>query len=531
MAPYCCTAPGEPGRCSQAAFALPATLLDKRGKKQYAAVTLLMMGDGYLPGALMLARSLREASPRLAAEIDLVCMVTPDVSAQARTDLATEFDVVDPVDYIAIDPRRVPHPKSEVRPVYARTFTKLRCLAYAQYAKVLLLDADMVAVRPEVFALFAMDPPAAVFFGCLRPFMAPQFADHVAAYCPQVSHGETIPAALFADKACRNVPRGSGRDGDKRVFIGVETSIALLAPSATDLAAMRQTLEADAKSQGPPKYAGDTTLLSEAFEGRWRAMDMRFLGRWTSPALRPEVFTIDMYGSEGKPWDVARMDAKQAAAMRAYPDVAFWLASFERAYRDTFAKRCRHPALRALANAGERLQKITPTMSMAKGGDARSAWHFFDADRSFVDALPVSEYRYRLDNALNVRARDNNFVAKLVRYLTHDAEREVARLEYLHYQPASPHRDKQHVHHIARTLFDEIERNDFEGHNPRGRAMDYLRFDVLAMMAHIRDHFPKRPTPRPPKFLAGGRPELKLDIENIKNKFGRYYTSKSDRSG
>ena len=239
---YCCPkgeGEGE-GKCSPASFPLPATLLDARKKKQYAAVTLLMLGDGYLPGALMLARSLREASPRLASEIDLVCMVTPDVSAAARLDLATEFDVVDAVDYIAIPEARVPH-RPAVRPVYARTFTKLHCLRYARYRKVLMLDADMVVVRPELFALFALEPPAAVFFGCLRPFMAPQFADYIAQTCSRVAHGELIPRELFEDKACRRVPRGTGRDGDKRVYIGVETSIALLRPDAADLAAMLAT--------------------------------------------------------------------------------------------------------------------------------------------------------------------------------------------------------------------------------------------------------------------------------------------------
>ena len=327
-------------------------------------VTLLMMGDGYLPGALMLAHSLREASPHLSAEVDLVCMVTPDVSALARADLQTVFDVVVQVDYLSIPEARVPH-RPAVRPVYAKTFTKLHCLGLGGYKKVLLMDADMVVVRPEVFALFNMACPAAVFFGCLRPFMAPQFADHMTHYCPRITHGELIPRDLFEDKTCDRVPRGRGKgtkginDSDKRVYVGVETSIALLEPNATDLAAMRATLAADATSSGPPKYSGDTTLLSEYYEGRWRAMDMRFLGRWTNPKLRPEVFTVDLYGTEGKPWtgieggDAGDIVSKAAlrTSLREYPDVAFWLTVFKRAWRTTLSKRCKHPALRALTAA------------------------------------------------------------------------------------------------------------------------------------------------------------------------------------
>ena len=137
----------------------------------------------------------------------------------------------------------------------------------------------------------------------------------------------------------------------KRVYIGVETSIALLAPDATDLAAMRATLERDAASHTPPKYAGDTTLLSEAYEGRWRSIDMRFLGRWTNPTLRPEVFTVDMYGSDGKPWDIVGMGPAHGAELRSYPDAAYWLDQFKRAHKRTFAKTCKHPAMTALAKS------------------------------------------------------------------------------------------------------------------------------------------------------------------------------------
>ena len=365
MAPaYCC--PSKNGandssdhidlRCSPAAFLLPATLLDARGKKRYAVVTLLMRGDAYLPGCLLLARSLREVSPGLSAQVDIVCMVTPDVSQVARADLKTEFDSVIEVPYMSLPEARIAH-RPDVRPVYARTFTKLNCLNLLQYNKILLMDADMVVVRPEIYSLFALEPPAAVFFGCLRQFMESQFADHISYYCPLLTHGELIPKTLFEDKACRRVPRQSYSNNtraskqDKRVYIGVETSIVLLEPNVADLGAMKATMAADAASTGPPKYAGDTTLMSEAYEGRWRAMDMRFLGRWTNPTLRPEVFTVDLYGTEGKPWDIVHMDAAKVAAMRTYPDVGYWLKKFKQA---RFDKTCKHSTISSLYSGFEK---------------------------------------------------------------------------------------------------------------------------------------------------------------------------------
>ena len=344
---YCCPGPDSNNQpCSPATFALPATLRDATGKKQYAIVTLLMLGDKYLLGALMLAKSLRDASPHLSKDVDIVCMITPDVSTLARADLLTQFDRVEQVDYITHPEDRIRHGSAAVRRVYARTFTKLRCLDAdfeRRYRKILMLDADLLVVRPEIFTLFELEPPAAVFFGCLRPFFEPQFKDHIETYCPRLHHGELVPRDLFADKSCARVPKARQpiEEGNKRIYVGMETSLVLLAPRAADLATMQRALARDAIQKGQKRYNGDTSLLSETYEGRWRSVDMRFLGRWTNPTLRPEVFTIDLYGSQGKPWDVGSLPE-----LRAYPDVAYWLKVYRKSYRVVFSKTCSHPALK-----------------------------------------------------------------------------------------------------------------------------------------------------------------------------------------
>jgi hypothetical protein len=46
-----------------------------------------MLGDGYLPGALLVGAQLRALAPG----IDRICMVTHDVSARARAELAKVF--------------------------------------------------------------------------------------------------------------------------------------------------------------------------------------------------------------------------------------------------------------------------------------------------------------------------------------------------------------------------------------------------------------------------------------------------------
>ena len=58
---------------------------------RYAWVTLVMCGDSYAPGAIATGQSL--LLTRTCA--DLICMVTPDVSAAARAALSTVWQVVE----------------------------------------------------------------------------------------------------------------------------------------------------------------------------------------------------------------------------------------------------------------------------------------------------------------------------------------------------------------------------------------------------------------------------------------------------
>ena len=64
--------------------------------KRCAFVHLVMKGDSYTPGALVSAYSLRLTG----TSAQLVCMVTPDVSADARKRLSVVFDKVVEVPYL-----------------------------------------------------------------------------------------------------------------------------------------------------------------------------------------------------------------------------------------------------------------------------------------------------------------------------------------------------------------------------------------------------------------------------------------------
>lgn len=124
-----------------------------------------MLGDSYVPGALVLASSLRQAGSRAAR----VVLVSPDVSAGARADLLTVFDEVIEVPIIeghAVHQewKRYTKGQGAAPAMYQwidKSFTKAHLLGLTQYRRVCLLDADMLCVSPPD-GIFQLAAPAGI---------------------------------------------------------------------------------------------------------------------------------------------------------------------------------------------------------------------------------------------------------------------------------------------------------------------------------------------------------------------------------
>ncbi|KAL5598968.1 hypothetical protein BROUX41_003713 [Berkeleyomyces rouxiae] len=115
----------------------------------------LLTNDSYLPGALVLAHSLRDAG----SSKQLAVLVTPDtVSADAIAQLRTIYDYI-------IEVPRVSNPNARNLALMQRTdlhsaLTKIMLWKQTQFSKIVYIDADVVAVRaPD--ELFALDVPFA----------------------------------------------------------------------------------------------------------------------------------------------------------------------------------------------------------------------------------------------------------------------------------------------------------------------------------------------------------------------------------
>ncbi|KAF2024950.1 nucleotide-diphospho-sugar transferase [Setomelanomma holmii] len=115
----------------------------------------LLMSDSYLPGAAVLAHSLRDAGTKK----KLAVLITLDtLSADTITQMKTLYDYLIPVERI-----RNPSPANLFimgRPDLSFAFTKIALWRQTQFRKIVYLDADVVALR-ALDELFDIEAPFA----------------------------------------------------------------------------------------------------------------------------------------------------------------------------------------------------------------------------------------------------------------------------------------------------------------------------------------------------------------------------------
>lgn len=288
--------------------------------KKLAIFTLIFGGDSYLPGVLLLGSSIRKSNPVNAKKISLCCMVTKDVSKTARDIISKVYDRVIDVEYLQIDPDLIRHKNKETRIIYSKTFTKLRCLEFIEYEKILFLDADTLVLKDEIFSLFNLNTPACVFMGgniISRDYFKSKkdfnlFQKQFCNYNNKQLHGNLIPY----NKNVNEKTTGG---------LNIETSLILLKPDIR-LVNERDKFLKIIESKNI-KIAADTEMISRMFKNKIYAIEPRFFGRWQNPNEHKELVLLDLYGFLGKPWNINVMKD-----LITWPDVVFWWMMYAEIY-------------------------------------------------------------------------------------------------------------------------------------------------------------------------------------------------------
>ena len=134
----------------------PTDMINSDGTKNYAYVTLVMLGDLYVSAAIVLAYSLR----KLNTKADLVVLVTPDVSESGKKVLGMFFDKIKEINYVTVPNWRTK--KQSHRKYLELVFTKFHLFELTEYKKVLLIDADALVLKYPNH-LFSLKAPAGCF--------------------------------------------------------------------------------------------------------------------------------------------------------------------------------------------------------------------------------------------------------------------------------------------------------------------------------------------------------------------------------
>jgi glycogenin glucosyltransferase len=298
----------------------------KRDKTaQFAFVTFLMLNDSYLPGALALAYALRKQH----TTADLVCLVTEDITPDARYALEVVFDHVVDVEKIF-----VPHKRRQQRQDRPYYFTRINALRLGRngdlgfsYEKIVSLDADVLPLK-NYDSLFSLETPAGILneqkshfieSDADKQYVSPEDLERTGKWkwhqiydkiCP---HGHKIPKEI------------TDRVKDDPANMGLNGSLFVLKPSMQDFQDILEEI----------RRPDIQTLVGDLFD--WPDMQyltMRWSGEWTSVDVRFSSFNgypklSVLWGTHYagfKPWYVKK--EKAMARYARYDDFQLWFREY-----------------------------------------------------------------------------------------------------------------------------------------------------------------------------------------------------------
>lgn len=290
--------------------------------KRYAIITLLMINDSYLSGLIMLAQSIKRFN--IPNNIDLVCMVTKDINIKTINILKLFYKVYI-VEYIELPADYINLRDEKIKLIYAKTFTKIHCMKYIEYDKIVLIDADMLVIKESFFNIFNYEAPAGVYHGLTDDY----HRNILLEYMDAPINNKMYDKKIFNNNFGRNIIiEYKGVKKPLEFIRGVETSICLLKPDINDYNNMLNMI----KSAKPKIYKSDTTLLNVYFlkkYGSWYHLDYNYLGRWSHNENDRKIIVIDYYGA--KPWDINHFKTGWA-----YPQHRLWFRTYKDFYENIF---------------------------------------------------------------------------------------------------------------------------------------------------------------------------------------------------
>lgn len=291
---------------------------------EYAIVNLLMISDDYLIGCITLAQSIRQF--KKSKKVDLICMVTPDISKDAINELSNFYDRVISIEYIEIASSKIKHSQESVKNIYAKAFSKINCLQFTEYKKVLMMDVDMLVVNKRFFRIFKVNTPAAPYIGCLVFYKKDILEIYKKEYS-ELKHGSRVPNKYYNINPNELYQKYNIKN---MAPIGIESTIFLVEPNLDDLNSLKTIVKS-----GLGYYKSEANLLHEYYKYKLHHIDMKYVGRWENPDINPKIYVMDLYGFYGKPWQTNKINE-----LIKYDDTKYWIKKYKEYYEYKFKDTC-----------------------------------------------------------------------------------------------------------------------------------------------------------------------------------------------
>lgn len=253
-------------------------------RERYAHVSLLMAGDAYLPGCLVVGAALRW---HVQSRASLVCLVDESVSTEARTMLGAVYDRV------LVVPRLRAHedsyPSDLLSDAYRDVYTKLHIFdgALLPYERITFIDADLLPLRCFDH-LFTVPAPAAVIES-VHPTSQYAYVQHMHG----VRHGAPVPPAILEVSS------------DEDIAGGINAGLLVVQPDRARFLDMVERIRRPMADWGPAhrvlfehgiRYGfPEQHFLQVELQTRWIALDPRF-----------NSMRIDVPHSFGVHWTIGR---------------------------------------------------------------------------------------------------------------------------------------------------------------------------------------------------------------------------------
>ena len=282
-------------------------------EKKNAYVTFVMRNDSFIPGALVLAYSIKKHR----TQYDLVCLITTSISSQGKSCLEQIYDKVIIVDEIYLE-----HSNSVGRSDRSVLFTRLQCLRLGSdgglgtnYEKIVVLDADIMFLKNND-ELFELETPAGIIneakdhFLPLKnaPSIYPCSSNWYTYYQDICPHSSPIPQEI------------TDRVWDDETILGVNACLWVLSPSKKEFDKIMKALRSNYVKEKIQRFNWpEMQYMTYFWSGKWHSIDYRFAAYNGLPDVN-SIFATHYAGL--KPWDDKKM--KALLHYRHHPDYQLW---------------------------------------------------------------------------------------------------------------------------------------------------------------------------------------------------------------